>query len=482
MTKTTDMSTLVPVILSGGSGTRLWPLSREHYPKQLLALVGDLTLLQQTACRLDGMHSIAPPLVVCNEEHRFLVAEQLRRASRPAGEILLEPVGRNTAPALTLAAQKLKARGGGTLMLVMPADHVIADRESFQRAVQKGLSYAEMGRLVTFGVKPTSPDTGYGYIRTGKAPSDAFDENAAYSVDAFVEKPNIDRAQEYLESGNYLWNSGIFLMKVDSWLSELKRYRPEIAETCELALRDGVEDIDFFRVNRERFLACPSDSIDYAVMEKTNQAMVVPLTAGWSDVGSWSSLWEVSDKDSYGNTIHGDVKALGTTNSLLHSESRLLATVAIENMIVVETADAVLVAPRDHAQEIKHLVDQLRQDGRKETQSHRRVYRPWGHYETMDSGDRFQVKRITVSPGAALSLQLHHHRAEHWVVVKGRAQVTRGEEVFELTENQSTYIPIGTKHRLENPGVEPLEMIEVQSGGYLGEDDIVRFEDLYRRN
>ena len=460
-----------PVILSGGSGSRLWPLSREHYPKQLLALVGDETLLQQTVGRLDGLDGVSDPLIVCNEEHRFLIAEQCRALDKTPKDILLEPVGRNTAPALTLAALRLEQEEGEGLLLVMPADHVIRDTAAFHKAVAEAAELAQKGKLVTFGVVPRSAHTGYGYIKKG----------AGSGVEAFVEKPDRDTAARYVESGEYFWNSGMFLMSAPLWLEELGRHRPEIVQACRKALEAGNRDYDFFRVDREAFSACPSDSIDYAVMEKTGHTAVVPLDAGWSDVGAWSSLWEVSEQQEDGNVIRGDVFAVDTADSILISEDRLLATVGLRNAIVVETPDAVLVADKDKSQEVKEIVNRLKAENRTEFQAHRRVYRPWGCYDSVDTGPRFQVKRITVKPGAALSLQKHHHRAEHWVVVKGTARVTRGEEVIELTENQSTYIPIGMKHRLENPGKLPLEIIEVQSGSYLGEDDIVRYDDIYNR-
>ncbi len=473
------MNDIAPVILSGGSGTRLWPLSREHYPKQLLALFGEETLLQQTAARMDGIANASAPIVVCNEEHRFLVAEQLRQCGHPARTILLEPFGRNTAPALTLAALSLLEEGHDPVLLVMPADHVIRNRALFQQAVAEGARLAGAGRLVTFGIVPTQPETGYGYIRKGSAVAAGV---SAHDVEAFVEKPDAIRAAEYLASGQYLWNSGIFMMRAGVWLSEMERQRDDIVQICRKAYKQGKADTDFFRVERASFERCPSDSIDYAVMEKTSQAVVLPLDAGWSDVGAWSSLWQVCDRDVHGNAVRGDVLAVDTHDALLFAEHRLLAAVGLRDMIVVETADAVLVAHRDRAQDVKEIVQQLKDSKRDEHITHRRVYRPWGYYESIDRGERFQAKRITVNPGAALSLQMHHHRAEHWVVVKGRARVTRGDEVFDLGENQSTYIPIGTKHRLENPGMYPLEMIEVQSGSYLGEDDIIRFEDRYHRN
>ena len=472
------MSRIVPVILSGGSGTRLWPLSREHYPKQLLALASELTMLQETAMRLDGAAEQAPALVVCNEEHRFLVAEQLRQIDRMPQDILLEPFGRNTAPALTLAALTVTAREPDALMLVMPADHVIRDQATFLDAVQKGRVEALAGRLVTFGIVPTQPETGYGYIRKGPLLA----ATGAYKVDRFVEKPDAATAHTYLESGEYLWNSGIFMMAAARWLEDIRRLRPDIADACMAAWQGGKRDMDFFRIGKDAFGRCPSESIDYAVMEKADNAVVIPLDAGWSDIGAWSSLWEASQRDTDGNVQQGDVMALDTHNALLIAQHRFVAAVGLEDVIVVETADAVLVAHKDKAQDVKTIVSRLKDAKRSEHISHRKVYRPWGCYEGVDAGKRFQVKRITVNPGAALSLQMHRHRAEHWIVVTGTARVTRGDENFLLTENQSTYIPLGTRHRLENPGAMPLEMIEVQSGGYLGEDDIVRFEDKYNRD
>ncbi len=461
-----------PVILSGGSGTRLWPLSRELYPKQLICLVGDRTLLQDTVARLDGVQGVSEPLIVCNEEHRFLIAEQLREIGHGARDIILEPAGRNTAPALTLAALALDEAGSDEPMLVMPADHVIENAAAFADAVAQAAPLAAEGRLVTFGIVPTGPETGYGYIRKG----------AGHAVAAFVEKPDAETATRYVASGEYFWNSGMFLMRPSVWLAELSRHRREVLDACRAAFADTKRDGDFHRVNKNAFLKCPSDSIDYAVMEKTDRASVVPLDAGWSDIGAWSALWQVSEQDDAGNVLRGDVHAHDTRNALLIAQSRFLATVGIEDTIVIETPDAVLVAHKDSAQDVKAIVSHLKSANRSEHQIHRKVYRPWGSYEGVDAGDRFQVKRLIVKPGASLSLQMHHHRAEHWVVVRGTARVTRGDEVFLLSENQSTYIPIGTKHRLENPGTIPLEIIEVQSGGYLGEDDIVRFEDTYNRH
>lgn len=460
-----------PVVLSGGSGTRLWPLSREHYPKQLLKLLGQRTLLQDTVSRMDGMADVAPPILICNEEHRFLIAEQLRQLNKAAAAIILEPAGRNTAPALTLAALALSRDNADALMLVMPADHVIRNVADFQAAVQVGTVLGRDGRLVTFGITPTTPETGYGYIRCGPG----------HDVRGFVEKPDAATARNYLASGEYCWNSGMFLMRAATWLAELERVQPEILHACRLAYERGRQDGDFYRVDAPAFESCPSNSIDYAVMEKTDRAAVVALDAGWSDIGAWSSLWQAAERDGYGNVVQGDVIVHEASNNLLMAQHRLLAAVGVEGLIVVETPDAVLVVHRDRAQDVKQVVDRLKREGRSEYRVHRRAYRPWGYYEGIDVGERFQVKRLMVKPGASLSLQMHHHRAEHWVVVKGTARVTCGDQVFMLTENQSTYIPLGTKHRLENPGNIALEIIEVQSGAYLGEDDIVRFEDKYNR-
>lgn len=481
---------LQPVILSGGSGTRLWPLSREFYPKQLLSFLGEQSLLQATVERLDGIASasrtsmpVAGPLLVCNEEHRFLVAEQIRQLDREAAGILLEPVGRNTAPALTIAALMTRKMHGDAVMLVMPADHFIRDAAPFEIAVLEGAALAAQGDFVTFGIVPHSPETGFGYIRAGSPTTSA----SARAIEQFVEKPDLETARGYVSSGEFFWNSGIFMMTASAWLAAIARYRPDIAAACENAFDNGARDKDFFRVDTQAFRACPSDSIDYAVMEKTAgaghdpRAVVIPLDAGWSDVGAWSSLWEVSAQDEQGNVVKGDVYAFDTKNSLMIAEDRLLAAIGLDDMIVIETADAVMVLHKSHAQKVKHVVERLKNEKRTEHMVHRRVYRPWGSYEGIDSGERFQVKRIVVSPGAALSLQMHHHRAEHWIVVKGTARVTRGQEEFLLSENQSTYIPIGVTHRLANPGTLPLELIEVQSGGYLGEDDIVRFDDVYGR-
>ena len=472
------MSGIVPVILSGGSGTRLWPLSREHYPKQLLAFIGESTMLQETARRLQVAPGQASPVVVCNEEHRFLVAEQLREIGHLPQDILLEPFGRNTAAALTLAALVIAARTPDTVMLVMPADHVIRDLDAFHAAVKKGQGEAIAGKLVTFGIVPTLPETGYGYIRKGPMLA----SGNAYQVERFVEKPDAPTARSYLTSGDYLWNSGIFMMTAARWLEEIRRFRPDVADACLAAWQEGLRDMDFFRVGKAAFGRCPSESIDYAVMEKTENAVVIPLDAGWSDIGAWSSLWEASPRDTDGNVLRGDVAVVDTHDTLVIAKHRFVAAVGLRDVIVVETADAVLVVHKDRAQDVKAVVNFLKEAKRSEHINHRKVYRPWGYYEGVDAGETFQVKRITVNPGAALSLQMHHKRAEHWIIVKGTAKVTRGEDVFTLIANQSTYIPLGTKHRLENPDTIPLEMIEVQSGSYLGEDDIVRFEDRYNRD
>lgn len=474
-----------PVILSGGSGTRLWPLSREHYPKQLLPLVEDKTMLQVTIARLDGFKKnieALPPIIVCNEAHRFLVAEQVRLMGKQSRAIILEPAGRNTAPALTLAALEASKDNQDPILLIMPADHVIKNLEKFHEAVEEGMSLADQASLVTFGIVPSGAETGYGYIKMG-----ASSGQTARKIAAFVEKPDAATAQTYLDSGRYVWNSGMFMMRASVWLAELERRQPEMAKACQQALDNAQADADFYRVEEKAFLSCPADSIDYAVMEKLGEndehfGVVIPLQAGWSDVGAWDALWQVGEKDDGGNVIKGDVYAVDSKNTLMIAEHRFLACIGVEDLVVIETSDAVMVAPKNKTQEVKAIVNRLKAQNRDEYQAHRKVSRPWGCYDSVDAGERFQVKRITVKPGAALSLQMHHHRAEHWIVVAGTARVTRGEEVFLLSENQSTYIPIGVTHRLENPGTLPLEMIEVQSGSYLGEDDIVRFKDTYGRS
>lgn len=469
-------SLLIPVILAGGVGSRLWPLSREFYPKQFITLFdAQLSMLQATVARLEGIAGLAEPVVVCNEAHRFLVAEQLRQMEIQNARIILEPEARNTAPAVTLAAYEALTRNEDAVLLVLAADHLIQDVEKFHAAVDVGKRCAEAGQLVTFGVEPDHPETGYGYIRCQQSTNDF------HAVEEFVEKPDKVTAQKYLESGDYYWNSGMFMFRASTVLDELQQWAPDIQQACEAAFQTLHRDLDFYRVSAEAFAECRSESIDYAVMEQTGNAVVVPLASDWNDVGAWSALWEVSDKDTSGNVVQGDVLLESVSNSYVRSESRLVAGLGVENLVVVETADAVLVADKSRVQDIKTLVSELKQQQRTELQNHTRVYRPWGSYESIVSQPRFQAKRIVVKPGSSLSLQLHHHRAEHWVVVKGCGQVTRGEEVFQLNEDESTYIPIGTKHRLENPGVIPLEIIEVQTGSYLGEDDIVRFDDVYGR-
>lgn len=476
---------ITPVILAGGGGTRLWPLSRSHYPKQFLAVCGEQSLLQQTLSRLAGSNdlALAPPLVVCNEEHRFLVAEQAREAGLDLETIVLEPAGRNTAPALTAAALLASRDSADPVLLMMPADHLIADQLAFRRAVVAAGTHAENGRVVTFGIVPAEPETGYGYIEIGLPLDDA--SVATHALKGFKEKPDLALAQQYVASGDYLWNAGIFMMKASVWLEHAGHYCPAIVEAVSAAVAAGRADGDFFRLEREAFKASPSDSIDYAVMEPLAAggagAAVVALDAGWSDVGSWASLWQVSPKDPDGNLLRGDVCVIDARDNLVFAEHRLVAALGCENLVVVETADAVLVADKSRSQDVKAVVDWLAQQNREERLMHRRVFRPWGSYEGIDAGTRFQVKHIIVKPGAALSLQMHHHRAEHWIVVAGTAKVTRGEDTFLLTENQSTYIPVGVTHRLENPGTIPLDLIEVQSGSYLGEDDIVRFDDRYSR-
>ena len=472
---------LIPGILSGGSGTRLWPLSRELYPKQLLPLVGKGTMLQETLARLEGIDlpgGVGQPVVVCNESHRFLVAEQLRERGVKPQAIVLEPFGRNTAPAIAVAALAVTRTvgvGSDPVLLVLPADHVIRNVKAFQSAVAIGNEAALQGNLVTFGIVPHAPETGFGYIRRGDGPG------PSYVVRQFVEKPNRETAQRYVDSGEYFWNSGMFMFRASVFLDELRTHAPTMHAACDAAIRAAKGDLDFTRLPNEEFASCPSDSIDYALMEKTAKAVVVPLDAGWSDVGSWSALHDAIPGDELDNVRIGDVLATDTEGCYLQSTSRLVATVGLKDHVVVETKDAVLVAPKDRVQDVKLLVNELKKQGRYETSLHRQVYRPWGSYDSIDAGDRFQVKRLVVNPGATLSLQLHHHRAEHWVVVSGTARITRDDEVFLLEENQSTYIPVGAKHRIENPGKIPLHIIEVQSGTYLGEDDIVRFEDKYGR-
>ncbi|MBU0538140.1 MAG: mannose-1-phosphate guanylyltransferase/mannose-6-phosphate isomerase [Gammaproteobacteria bacterium] len=464
------------VIMAGGSGSRLWPSSRGLYPKQFLSIPNQETMLQATLSRVQGLSNSTS--VICNEEHRFIVAQQAQEMGEKLGSIILEPVGKNTAPAIALAAFDAldSSDGAAPLLLVMAADHVIEDVAAFHAAVSVAKLQAETGKVVTFGIVPESPHTGYGYIQRGVESGDG-----AYSVSRFVEKPDEATAQSYLDDGGYYWNSGMFLFAADVYLAELKVFRPDIYEACEQAYLGKSRDVDFLRIDAEAFKACPDESIDYAVMEKTDKAVVVPLSAGWSDVGAWSSLWDIGDKDKAGNVSSGDVLSHNTSNSYIRAEHRLVTTVGLDNIVVVETNDAVLVAAKDQVQDVKKIVELLKAQGRGEVSQHRHVYRPWGVYDSIDNGERYQVKRITVKPGAKLSVQMHHHRAEHWIVVSGTAKVTNGDKELMLTENQSTYIPVGVVHALENPGVIPLELIEVQSGSYLGEDDIVRFEDRYGR-
>jgi mannose-1-phosphate guanylyltransferase/mannose-6-phosphate isomerase len=464
---------MIPVILSGGSGTRLWPLSREAFPKQFLPLAGEASMLQDTWRRVRPLAG-EPPIVVAGEDHRFMVAEQLREAGCEGARILLEPVARNTAPAIAVAALEAMAGGDDPLLLVLPSDHVVRDAEGFRRAVAEAATAAETGRLVTFGIVPTGAETGYGYIKAAAG-------EGVRSVERFVEKPDAATAAAHVASGDYSWNSGMFLFRASVYLAELEASNPAMLAASREALAKARRDSDFIRLDKDAFAACPSDSIDYAVMEKTTRAAVLPLDVGWNDVGSWAALWQVAGQDDRGNALHGDVVAEDCRNSLAWGDGRLVALLGLDDVVVVDTADAVLVAHRDRVQDIKGIVSRLKRDGRSEPTWHRKVYRPWGSYDSIDLGERFQVKRITVNPGAQLSLQMHHHRAEHWIVVSGTGRVTRGEETLLLGENQSTYIPLGVKHRLENPGRVPLELIEVQSGSYLGEDDIVRFEDVYGR-
>ena len=476
------MRELLPVVLCGGSGTRLWPLSREQYPKQFLSLGSDqYSMLQQTLLRMKGLSPRIPvgePVVVCNAEHRFLAAQQLQEIGFGNVQIILEPSGRNTAPALTLAAL---AAGPESVLLAMPADHLVENASAWHAAVLTAWDAASQGAMLTFGVEATRAETGYGYIRKGSAVS-----ADVFSIEGFAEKPSQDLAQTYVASGDYYWNSGMFMVQASQWVHALTSLQPFMLKACELAMKTSSRDFDFVRPGAEAFAACPADSIDYAVMEHLPQrgdldvpAQVVPLRAGWSDLGAWDALWEALPRDAHGNAVVGDVLPIDTTNSLLFSESRLIASIGVDNLVVVETADAILIADKSKTQDVKKIVGTLKTNNRNLVTTHRKVHRPWGWYDSVDRGERFQVKRITVNPGSQLSLQKHHHRAEHWIVVSGTAEVTRGDEIFLLAENQSTYIPLGQTHRLRNPGKVPLELIEVQSGSYLGEDDIVRLDTNY---
>jgi mannose-1-phosphate guanylyltransferase/mannose-1-phosphate guanylyltransferase/mannose-6-phosphate isomerase len=468
---------LIPVILAGGSGTRLWPLSRKLYPKQLISFVSEKTMFQETLLRLKNVEEINNPIIICNEEHRFMVAEQLKSLEINDYTIILEPVGRNTAPAAAVAAQKAKEIDENARILILPADHYIGDEESFSKAINSAYKFSEQNNyLITFGIEPKSPETGYGYIKKGEKIG-----SKRFEIDKFVEKPDLKTAEQYLKSENYLWNSGMFLFKSDLIIEEFKKYAPEIFEHSKKALENAVTDLDFVRLNKEIFLNCPEDSIDYAIMENTEKGAVFSVDCKWNDLGSWEALWQTGEKDSDNNVLSGDVYTTDVKDSFISSHSRIVAAVGVESYVIIETADAVLVAPRKDVQNVKKIVDKLKKDKREEPNIHKKVYRPWGNYETVDISKRFQVKRITVKPGAKLSAQKHYHRAEHWVVVKGSAIVTRGEDEILLKEDESVYIPLGTLHRLENPGKIPLELVEVQSGSYLGEDDIVRFDDIYGR-
>ena len=465
---------MIPIILSGGSGTRLWPLSRKMYPKQFLSLLHDETMLQKTLSRLDGLEHAAPT-VVCNDEHRFIVAEQARQSGIEDLSIILEPFGRNTAPAIAVAAIHALQFAQDPVLLVLTADHEIVDEDAFCAAARQALPLAEMGKLVTFGIVADHAATGYGYIKRGEQ------LEAGYVVDKFVEKPDLTTAREYLGAGDYYWNSGMFMFKAQTYLDELQKFNPEIVDHCEQATDKLTEDIGFLRLDAEAFAKCESNSIDYAVMEKTELACVVPMDAGWSDIGSWASLWDHGQKDNSGNSTHGDVMTSETKNSFVHAESRLVATVGVSDLVIVETQDAVLVADKNKSQEVKQIVERLKLEQREEENFHRIVYRPWGSFDSVDAGEGYKVKRISVKPGARLSKQMHHYRAEHWVVVRGTARVFRNDEIFDLHENESVFIPLGVTHYLENPTDQALDIIEVQSGSYLGEDDIVRFDDIYGR-
>ena len=473
---------LHPVVLSGGSGTRLWPLSRQNQPKQFLALIGERSLFQETLLRASALPGVQPPVTVCSDEHRFMVGEQLQAIGVASGGILLEPVARNTAPAIALAALHVLASDPDATVLVMPADHLIEDEAAFRQAVATASRLAGEGRLVAFGIRPDYAETGYGYILRGTGLHGAALGEGGYEIERFVEKPDLNTAERYVAEGSYDWNSGMFLFKAQRYLDELAQHAPAIFAAGRAAYEVATSDLDFIRVDSAAFAASPSDSIDYAVMEKTSRAAVVPVSCGWSDIGSWSSLWSVAQRDADGNCHQGDVISVDTTGSLVRaSERRMIATIGVEDLVIIDTADATLVARKDRVQDVKLVVDRLKAAGRQEHLFHRKVYRPWGSYDSIGVGERFQVKRIVVKPGAALSLQQHQHRAEHWIVVSGTAEVTCDERVFDLHENQSTYIPLGSVHRLRNRGTEPVELIEVQSGSYLGEDDIVRLEDAYGR-
>ena len=473
---------ILPVILAGGSGTRLWPLSRALYPKQLISLVDHHTMLQNTILRLEGLDGAQKPIVICNDEYRFMVAEQLRQINIEAESIILEPVGRNTAPALAVAAIRAMKTGDDPVLLILPADHHIQLTAEFQRVLESGHAYAQAGRMITFGIVPDKPETGYGYIKGGDPLPPSGGDATAVSIAAFVEKPDLATARRYVASNAYCWNSGMFMFKASQVVKELDRFVPDIVAACREAIDKGRSDLDFFRLDKAAFAACPSDSIDYAVMEKTDSGAMLPMAAGWNDLGSWEALWQVGEKDDLDNVVKGDVVLHDVGDSYLHAEHRLIAAVGLKDHIVVETSDAVMISPRNRVQDVKGLVDQLKSQNREETRTHKRVYRPWGTVDQLVAGTRFQVNRITVKPGGVLSLQKHFNRSEHWIVVRGSAQVTKADEQLLLKEDSSTYISAGIAHRLENPGKIPLELIEVQTGGYIGEDDINRLEDIYGRH
>ncbi|AHM73224.2 mannose-1-phosphate guanylyltransferase/mannose-6-phosphate isomerase [Yersinia hibernica] len=469
---------LLPVIMAGGTGSRLWPMSRELYPKQFLRLHGVNSMLQETVNRLEGI-SVREPVVICNEEHRFLVAEQLRQINKLSHNIILEPVGRNTAPAIALAALNAVSQGDDPVMLVLAADHIINNRDAFHQAITSAIPFAKKDSLVTFGIVPTGPETGYGYIQRGDAIVNDISE--AFKVGRFVEKPSLETAEQYIRSGEYYWNSGMFMFRAKRYIQELEKFRPDILDACKAAMKDSDSDKDFITIDKDKFSACPDESIDYAVMEQTSNAVVVPLDAGWSDVGSWSALWDVSNKDKSGNAITGDTFLHDTQNCYINTDEKLVAAVGVDNLVIVSTKDAVLVVDKSKVQDVKKIVEHLKLTKRSEYRRHRETYRPWGRCDIVVNEQRFNVNRITVKPGGSFSMQMHHHRAEHWIVLSGTAKVTIGEKTFLITENQSTFIPIGSLHMLENPGKIPLELIEVQSGSYLGDDDIIRIKDHYGR-
>ncbi|GAB1410676.1 mannose-1-phosphate guanylyltransferase/mannose-6-phosphate isomerase [Desulfovibrionales bacterium] len=473
---------IIPVILAGGSGTRLWPLSRKLYPKQLLPLLDDQTLVQHTVLRLHGLADVGAPVVICNDEYRFMIAEQLQAIHALPQALILEPLGRNTAPAVAVAALTVQKMHPEALLLVLPADHLIQDIAAFHAGIQVAAQFAAAGHLVTFGIGPTGPETGYGYIRQGNELTTPDGCSQARTIARFVEKPDSSTAQAYVESGEYFWNSGMFMFQATTVLNELRRFAPDIVASCTQAVESASVDLDFIRLDAEAFALCPENSFDYAVMEQTEHGVMVPLHAQWNDLGSWDALWQAGPKDKDGNVTRGDVLLCDVRDSFVHAETRLVAAVGLENHIVVETSDAVMISPRDRVQDVKKLVDSLKASQRSEAVAHKKMFRPWGHYESIDAGPRYQVKRITVAPGQVLSLQKHYHRAEHWVVVCGTAVVTRDNEEILLRENESVYLPLGAVHRLSNPGKIPLELIEVQVGSYLGEDDIVRLEDVYGRS